>query len=143
MSSPEPEKALVCRASEADIPHLIDMTAALAASVRGPQAVCRLRTGETLASLLRDPQGVVFVSAGGFIAGQIMQTVISPDPVAFELGWFASDRSGLRLLRAFETWAAEQGATLIKMSANGGAAERILERRGYTVAEVQMVKKVG
>ena len=119
------------------------MIKALAASVGGPQRVCRLRTGETLAGLINSPQGAVFVSGGGFIAGQIMRTVISPDPVAFELGWFASDRSGLRLLRAFETWAAEQGATLIKMSANGGAAERILERRGYAVAEVQMVKKVG
>ena len=116
------------------------MIEALAASVRGPQRVCRLRTGETLAGLISSPQGAVFVSGGGFIAGQIMQTVISPDPVAFELGWMAADRSGLRLLRAFETWAAEQGATLIKMSANGGAAERILERRGYRVAEVQMVK---
>lgn len=134
---------MIRKAIEVDIPRLIDMTAALAASVRGPQQVCRLRTGETLASLLRNPHGAVFVSDGGFIAGQMMQTVISPDLVAFELGWFASDRSGLRLLRAFEAWAAKQGATLIKMSANGGAAQRILERRGYEVAEVQMVKKVG
>lgn len=133
---------LIRQATEADIPRLIDMTAALAASVRSPQEVCRLRTGETLVGLLRDPQGVIFVSDGGFIAGQIMQTVISPDPVAFELGWLATDRSGLRLLRAFEVWAAEQGATLIKMSANGGAAQRILERRGYAVAEVQMVKAI-
>jgi hypothetical protein len=71
-----------------------------------------------------------------------MQTVISRDLVAFELGWMATDRSGLRLLWAFEAWAAEQGATLIKMSANGGAAQRILERRGYRVAEVQMVKAI-
>ena len=133
---------MIRKATEADIPRLIDMTTALAASVRGPQAVCRLRTGETLVSLLRNPQGVIFVSDGGFIAGQIMQTVISPDPVAFEIGWLATDRSGLRLLRAFEVWAAEQGATLIKMSANGGAAQRILERRGYAVAEVQMVKAI-
>ena len=118
------------------------MIEALAASVGGPQGVCRIRAGETLAGLLGDPQGAVFVSGGGFIAGQIMQTVISPDPVAFELGWFASDRSGLRLLRAFEAWASEQGASLIKMSANGGAAGRILERRGYAVAEVQMVKAI-
>jgi len=134
---------LIRQASEADIPRLIDMTEALAAAVRGPQQVCRLRTGETLASLLRNPQGVVFVSDGGFIAGQIMQTIINPAPVAFELGWLATDRSGLRLLRAFGAWAAEQGATLVKMSANGGSAQRILERRGYTVAEVQMVKEVG
>lgn len=133
---------LIRQASEADIPRCIDMTEALAASVSGPQNICRLRTGETLAGLLRNPQGAVFVSNGGFIAGQIMQTVISPDPVAYELGWFASDRSGLRLLRAFEAWSEEQGATLIAMSAKGGAAQRILERRGYTVAEVQMVKAI-
>jgi hypothetical protein len=102
-----------------------------------------LRAGQTLAGLINSPQGAVFISDGGFIAGQIMQTVISPDPVACELGWLATDRSGLRLLWAFEAWAAEQGATLIKMSAAGGVAQRILERRGYTVAEVQMVKKVG
>jgi hypothetical protein len=118
------------------------MTEALAASVRGPQRVCRLRTGETLAGLISSPQGAVFVSGGGFIAGQIMQTVICPDLVAFELGWLATDRSGLRLLRAFEAWAADRGAALIKMSANGGAAQRILERRGYAVAEVQMVKVI-
>lgn len=134
---------LIRAAREADIPRIVDLVAALAASVRGPQRVCRLRTGETLSGLLRDPHGAVFVSGGGFIAGRIMQTVISPDRVAFELGWYASDRSGLRLLRAFEAWAAEQGATLINMSANGGAAQRILERRGYAVAEVQMVKRAG
>ncbi|MEQ3631496.1 MAG: hypothetical protein ABNG97_09330, partial [Sulfitobacter sp.] len=117
-------RQLIRQGSEADIPRLIDMIETLAVSVRGHQAVCRLRAGETLVSLLSDPQGAVFVSAGGFIAGRIMRTVISPAPVAFELGWFASDRSGLRLLRAFETWAAEKGATLIKMSANGGGAER-------------------
>ena len=129
-------------AREADIPRVIDMTEALAGAVSGPQRVCRIRAGATLAGLIVDPQGVVFLSGGGFIAGQIMQTVISPDPVAFELGWLATDRSGLRLLRAFEAWAADRGAGLIKMSANGGTAQRILERRGYAVAEVQMGKVI-
>ena len=73
---------LIRVAREADIPRIIDLVAALAASVRGPQRVCRLRTGETLVDLLRDPQGAVFVSGGGFISGRIMQTVISPDRVA-------------------------------------------------------------
>jgi len=129
-------------AIEADIPRLIDMTEALAVSVSGPQAVCRLRAGETLAGIINSPRGAVFVSGGGFIAGRIMQTVISSDLCAFELGWLATDRNGLRLLRTFEVWAADQGATLIKMSANGGKAQRILERRGYAVAEVQMVKAI-
>lgn len=83
---------------------------------------------------------MVLVSGRGFIAGTITQTVISPDPVAVELGWFSEDRSGLALLRAFESWSADQGATLVKMSCNGGAAQRILDRAGYRMAEMAMVK---
>lgn len=104
------------------------------------QQVCRARTGEVLAGLIASADGIVLVSDGGFIAGCITQTVISPEPVAVELGWYATDRSGLRLLRAFEGWARDRGATLIKMSCNGGAAQRLLERAGYRVAEIQMVR---
>ena len=130
-----------CRlAVEADIPRVIDLVEKLADWVKGPQRVCRLRTGETLAGLLQDPRGVVLVTDCGFIAGCITQTVISPDPVAVELGWYAEDRSGLVLLRAFEAWASQQGASLIKLSCNGGAAQRILERAGYRAAETAMVK---
>lgn len=130
-----------CRlAVEADIPRIIDLVEKLADWVKGPQRVCRLKTGETLAGLLQDPRGVVLVTDRGFIAGCITQTVISPDPVAVELGWYAEDRSGLVLLRAFETWANQQGASLIKLSCNGGAAQRILERAGYRAAETAMVK---
>lgn len=127
-------------AIEADIPAVIDLIERLAVAVSGPQKPCRIRTGETLAGLLHDPQGVILVSDRGFIAGRIIQTVISPEPVAVELGWYAEDRSGLALLRAFEAWASDRGATLIKLSCNGGAAQRILERAGYRVAEIQMVK---
>lgn len=127
-------------ATAADIPQVIDWIEALACAVDGPQRVCRIRTGETLAGLIASADGIVLVSDGGFIAGCITQTVISPDPVAVELGWYATDRSGLRLLRAFEGWARDRGATLIKMSCNGGAAQRLLERAGYRVAEIQMVR---
>lgn len=127
-------------AIEADIPAVIDLIERLAVAVSGPQKPCRIRTGETLAGLLHDPQGVILVSDRGFIAGRIIQTVISPEPVAVELGWYAEDRSGLALLGAFEAWASDRGATLIKLSCNGGAAQRILERAGYRVAEIQMVK---
>lgn len=131
---------LIRPATEADIPHIIDLVTRLAAAVSGPQAVCRIRTGETLAGLINGPDGCVWVSEHGFIAGQITQTVISPDPIAVELGWFAEDRSGLRLLNAFEAWAEGRGATLVKMSSNGGAAQRILERRGYRLAESSWVR---
>jgi len=131
---------IVRRATPADIPPVIDWIEGLVRAVDGPQQVCRIRTGETLAGLIASPNGIVLVSDGGFIAGCITQTVISPDPVAVELGWYATDRSGLRLLRAFEGWARDRGATLIKMSCNGGAAQRLLERAGYRAAEIQMVR---
>lgn len=131
---------LIRAALVADIPAIIDMVERLVEAVEGPQCVDRVKTGETLAALINDRDGVVFVSGGGFIAGQIGQTVISRDPVAFELGWLAQDRSGLRLLRAFEAWARGRGATLIKLSCNGGAAQQILERAGYRAAETAMVK---
>lgn len=127
-------------AQVSDIPSIIDLVERLAVWVDGPQRVCRLKTGETLAGLLQDPRGVVLVSKRGFIAGCITQTVINPDPVAVELGWYAEDRSGLVLLRGFEAWADQQGASLIKLSCNGGAAQRILERAGYRAAETAMVK---
>lgn len=130
------------RATEADIPRIIDMIEALAAAVNGPQRVDRVRTGETIAGLLHDPDGLVLVTDGGFIAGVIMQTVINPEPVAAELGWYALDGHGQALLLAFEAWARERGARLVKMSCAGGPVQRRLERRGYRMAEVQMVKEV-
>lgn len=131
---------LIRNAVVADIPRILDMIERLASAVEGPQRVDRLKAGETLAGLIADPSGIVLVSDGGFIAGHLGQTIISPDPVAFELGWYAEDKTGLQLLRAFEAWANERGATLIKLSCNGGAAQRILERSGYRVAEIAMVK---
>lgn len=116
------------------------MTERLAASVDGPQRVCRITTGQTIARLIVSESGLVLVSDSGFISGEIGRTVINPDPVAWEHGWFAEDRSGLKLLDEFENWARGKGATLIKMSCNGGPAQKILARRGYRPAEIQMVK---
>ncbi|MEX3315675.1 hypothetical protein [Sulfitobacter sp. PS-8MA] len=126
-----------------DIPRCIDQIERLTEAIGGPQAVCRLTAGQTLAGLIASPDGAVFTSGGGFIAAQMGQTTINPERIAVEHGWFAEDRSGLRLLRQFERWSSEGGASLMKVSCKGGAAQRILERRGYAVAEVQMVKKVG
>ncbi len=115
------------------------MVARLVAAVDGPQKLCRIRTGQTLAGLITSPDGFLAVSDHGFIAATITQTVISPDPCAVELGWWA-ERDGLSLLKAFEEWADRKGATLKKMSCKGGTAQRILERAGYRAAETAMVK---
>lgn len=130
---------LIRSATMQDIPRIIDLIEKLAAAVNG-LTVDRIKTGETLAGLICDPAGVVLVSGAGFIAGRLGDTFISRDLVAYEMGWFAEDRSGLRLLRAFEAWARERGAAMIAMSCNGGAAQEILRRAGYREAEIKMVK---
>lgn len=131
---------LIRPAVEADIPRIVDWAVQLRAAVNGPQAVCRITTGHTVAGLIHSPDGAVWVSGHGFIAAKLGRTIISPDVIAEECGWFAEDRTGLRLLRAFERWADKHGATLKRVSCNGGAAQRILERAGYRQAEISMVK---
>lgn len=123
-----------------DIPRIVEMVERLTEAVGGPQRVCRIKAGEALAGLIAGPDGAVWVSRGGFIAGLLTQTIINPDPVAVELGWWAEDRSGLQLLRTFEAWARSRGATLIKMSCAGGVAQSVLERSGYRIAEIAMVR---
>ena len=131
---------MIRAATAQEIPRIVDMIERLRAAVDGPLAVDRVKTGETLAALLADPDGLVLVSGGGFIAGCIREPIISRDRVANELGWYAEDRSGLRVLRSFEAWARERGAMLVQLSCNGGDAQRVLERAGYRQAEVAMVK---
>lgn len=127
-------------ATEADIPRVIDMVERLREAVNGPQKPCRVWTGQRLAFLISSPDGFVQVSDNGFIAACMMRTIISPDWIANEEGWWAEDRSGLRLLDRFEAWADEHGATLRKMSCASEAVRKILERRGYRLAEMAMVK---
>lgn len=129
-------------ATAGDIPRIIDMVEQLAEAVDGPQRVDRIRTGETLARLMASRDGLVLVSGQGFIAGSITQTLISPDRVAIEHGWYAEDRSGIALLRSFEDWARDKGAVLSVMSCKGGTAGMVLDRHGYRVSEIHMAKEL-
>tara|TARA_R100001369_G_scaffold42004_1_gene68195 strand:+ start:7049 stop:7459 length:411 start_codon:yes stop_codon:yes gene_type:complete len=121
-----------------DVSHVVRLTMALAEAIGGPQRVDPAHTGAQVLRLMHSPSGVVYVSAGGFIAGEVSSTIINPDPVAIEHGWFATDRSGLRLLDAFEAWAKDIGCVGVKMStaAIPGGVGTILERRRYKPAEL-------
>jgi hypothetical protein len=125
-----------------DIGRVVRMVEALTRSVNGPQTCDPAYTGATVLRLINSPLGVVFITDGGFIAGEVIQTVICPEPVAVEVGWYAVDRSGLRLLGAFEAWAAKMNCSLVKMSsaADAGVAGKILRRRGYSPVELAWVK---
>ena len=130
--------AVIRLAEPGDVLHIVDLIEDLRTAVGGPIPVDRAWTARTVAGLIADPDGAVWVSAGGFIAGALRPTIINPAPIACELGWFARDGSGLRLLRAFEAWARARGAALVQLSTGAEGLE--LSRLGYCLTERAWVK---
>ena len=124
-------------ATAADVDHVIALIRDLVEAVGGPQSVDEATTRATVLSLIASPMGVVFVTPGGFIAGMLSALPISPDLWAHELGWRATDRSGLRLLRAFEAWADSHGAR-VRLSTGPDGPD--LARLGYRPAEMAWVR---
>ena len=131
---------MIREATTDDVLRIVGMVEALRLAVGGPVPVNRPHTARTVAGLLASPDGAVWVSDAGFIAGALTQTIISPAPLAQELGWYATDGAGLRLLRRFETWAQERGAVLIQLST--GATGPDLTRLGYRPAEMAWVRSI-
>ena len=127
-------------ATGSDVLPIVGMIERLRAAVDGPIPVDRAHTAAVVASLIADPDALVLVSDAGFIAGRLTPTIINPAPIAQEFGWWAADGSGLRLLRAFERWAAERGAMLVQLST--GPAGPDLARLGYRRAEQAWVRVI-
>lgn len=124
---------MIREATASDILTIVDQVEALRAAVGGPVAVDRAWTARTLAALLESPDGSVWVSGGGFLAASIQRSIISPVPMSVEHGWWASDGTGLRLLRIYESWAKDKGAALITLST--GPTGPDLSRLGYRRVE--------
>tara|TARA_R100000789_G_scaffold68640_1_gene64389 strand:+ start:451 stop:861 length:411 start_codon:yes stop_codon:yes gene_type:complete len=127
-----------------DIPRIVDMVCALREAIGGSVEPDPAKVSETVMILMGSPSGIVLVSGGGFLAGSIAPTIISNERFAHELGWFAADSSGLRLLRAFEVWADNHGA---RVRLSTGPEEWVpyrlrsaLQRRGYRAQETAWVK---
>lgn len=131
---------MIRAATAADVLRIVDMIERLRAAVDGPVRVDRAHTAATVARLIGSDDGLVLVSERGFIAGLLTSTVISTVPIVQEIGWFAGDGSGLRLLRALESWARSRGAALVQLSTGSGGPD--LSRLGYRRAEVAWVRSV-
>lgn len=131
---------MIREAAEADVMRIVDLVEDLRAAVAGLMPVSRPWTAAMVAQLIHSPEAVVYVSEGGFIAGSLQPTIINPARVAMEHGWFARDRSGVRLLRAFERWAADQGAAMVSLST--GRAGPDLGRLGYVMTEQNWVRTI-
>ena len=89
--------------------------------------------------------GVILLSDRGMIGGSLAPAYTAPDwLMAVEMFWFAEDGQGLRLLRGFEQWAADGGASEVRMTTLAGLsqADAILTRRGYAALETSYTKVI-
>lgn len=98
----------------------------------------------TFRFLIEQPEHVVFIGASGAIGG-----MRAPHPfnhshwIAQELFWWSEGREGLRLLDAFEAWAAEKCATVRMIcleAVNPERMGRLYRRRGYEPLEHGYIK---
>lgn len=98
----------------------------------------------TFAEMIANEHYAVFIGESGAIGG-----VKSPHPfnyshwLAQELFWWSEGREGLRLLDAFEAWAAEHCDTvrMITLEAvNPERMGRLYQRRGYVPLEHGYIK---
>ena len=130
--------ASVRLATASDVLMVVEYVVALREAVSGPVSVDRTWTARTIANMIASPDAAVWLSGGGFIAGAMVPTVISPSLIAQEAGWYATDGSGFRLLKAFEGWARARGAVLIQLSTGPDGPD--LTRLGYRRAEQAWIK---
>ena len=102
------------------------------------------------AHLLGHPRGCVFVAEvdgviTGGICGHVFVHPMSGERVASELGWWVEPHSrgpGIRLLKAFETWASVAGASAIQMVAPNARVAAFYARVGYEPIETTYQRRV-
>lgn len=121
-----------------DIPRITDMVEKLIEASGIPQQVDRGHTQSVLYGFINRSDALLLVTDNGFIAASIERSVINPEPIACEHGWYATDRSGIKLLRALEKWAEERGAR-VRLSTGRNGPD--LNRLGYEAVETAWVKK--
>ena len=126
-------------ATTADIPRIVEMGRKfhIAAGIKAP--FCEHATTNTVRGLIESDTGTVIVSDAGMIGGALAPAYCSANwTMAVELFWWAEDRRGLHLLKAFEQWAEDMGADEVRMTTIHGldGAARILDRRGYSACEI-------
>ena len=134
---------MIREATSADIPVIVEMARRFHEAREDRFAFNPEDTARFAANLIASPVGVVLISERGFISGAVMGAPgNAANLTAHELFWWAEDRQGLRLLRAFEEWARDMGCAdvVVSFPAGDGVVGRILERGGYE-PETMAVRK--
>ncbi len=129
------------KATKADIPSLLEMGRAFTSA--GNLGFDEAAATAALESLIDGESGVVLMSNTGMIGGMVYPGFFNGRVIAQEFFWW-SERNGLELLGAFESWAASKGASQVVMvcleALSPERVSKIYMRRGYQPLEHSFVK---
>jgi len=123
------------RATILDLEHILDLTNRFNDEYFDIE-LDQDKTEETLVELILN--GVVLVSDTGFIGGLVVPDIFRNWTYLQELGWYAKDASGYRLLLKFIAVGRELGVDEVRMCTlvnSNPAAESILRRTGFSPIE--------
>lgn len=136
---------MIREAESKDVPALVRMGEAFHAAKQDRYGFQAIDCEAFFKGLIASPNAAVFVASDGFICGA---TATAPTnstyKTAFELFWWSEGRSGIRLRRAFEKWAMQQGCEEVVFSypANEAVVGSMLERSGYELETLAVRKAI-
>jgi GNAT superfamily N-acetyltransferase len=144
---------MIRRADAADLPALQAMALRFLAETRYAELLTPDPTHlqATVAVFLERPDGVLLVSEdGGAVVGMIALVLylhpFTGSRTVMEVVWWVEPEArgaGVRLLRAAETWAREQGAAYLQMVAPTDRVGAFYERLGYAKVETSYQLALG
>jgi len=133
---------MVRTASVADIPAIVAMGAKFHAQADLPFTYDADAFADFAHGLIDG--GTIILSDQGMIGGVVAPAFCGPSYLmAVELFWWAK-RDGLALLKAFEGWAADQGANEVRLSTLAALprADALVQRKGYAPNEISYRKVI-
>ena len=125
----------VRRAVTADVDRIVDM-AHVFNDAHVDMPLASDKTWEQVFVLVESHS--VFVSDGGFILGAVSPAMFHDWTYLAELGWYATDNSGSRLLQAFMDEAVDLGVDELRMctmSTSSPIADKLLAKKGFVPIE--------
>lgn len=128
---------MIRRAELTDLTHVLDLTIEFN-NAYYHKPLNMNKTVKLVKSVIE--HGVCFVSYEGYIGGFLTEDPFRDANALVEFGWFAKDRSGIKLLDAFVTEGGRLGADEIRMCTMATSpvlADKILMRKGFSLAETQ------
>lgn len=128
---------MIRQATQQDLWHILDLTEEFN-TMYYHKPLDEVKTVGMIELIIED--GVCFVSDKGYIGGVVMPDSFRDANALVELGWFAKDNSGIKLLDAFIAEGRRLNVDEIRMctmSTSPDIADKIILRKGFTLAETQ------